>query len=57
MSEENQSCILCLASYFKGTTFLSAAKRQGVNVLLLTSEKIKDEAWPREYIDDILLII
>ncbi len=56
MSERTQSTILCLASYFKGTTFLTAAKRQGARVLLLTREKIKDEAWPREDIDEIFLM-
>jgi len=56
MSEGNQLAILCLASYFKGTTFLSAAKQQGARVLLLTREKIKDEPWPREDIDEIFLM-
>lgn len=56
MSEGNQQTILCLASYFKGTTFLSAAKKAGVKVLLVTREKIKDEAWPREDIDEIFLM-
>ena len=56
MSEGNQLAILCLASYFKGTAFLSAAKQQGARVLLLTREKIKDEPWPREDIDEIFLM-
>lgn len=53
MTDEKQVTILCLASYFKGTTFLSAAKQLGVRVLLLTREKCRDEPWPREDIDDI----
>ncbi|MDX1417532.1 MAG: hypothetical protein R3293_25225, partial [Candidatus Promineifilaceae bacterium] len=56
MPAESQISILCLASYFKGTTFLSAAKEQGVRVLLLTREKIKDEPWPREDIDEVFLM-
>lgn len=56
MTTEHQAAILCLASYFKGTTFLSAAKRQGARVLLLTREKIKDEAWPMEDIDERFLM-
>lgn len=44
---------LCLASYFKGTTFLKAAKNQGCRVLLLTREKLKEEAWPWESIDEV----
>ncbi|MCA9967992.1 MAG: hypothetical protein KC423_27290, partial [Anaerolineales bacterium] len=48
--------ILCLASYFKGTTFLQAAKAQGARVLLLTREKIANEPWPRESIDEMFLM-
>ncbi len=44
--------ILCLASYFKGTDFLTACKSRGWKVLLVTSLSIKDEAWPRESIDE-----
>ncbi|MCA9950682.1 MAG: hypothetical protein KDE48_13615 [Anaerolineales bacterium] len=51
-----QPTILCLASYFKGTTFLKAAKKQGAHVLLLTREKNKDEPWPRDYIDEVFLM-
>ena len=56
MNDEQQVTILCLASYFKGTTFLTAAKRNGARVLLLTREKIKDEAWPMEDIDERFLM-
>lgn len=45
--------ILCLASYFKGTTFLTAAKQLGCRVLLLTREKLKEEPWPLADIDEI----
>ncbi len=43
--------IVCLASYFKGTTFLKAAKAAGAHVILVTREAIADEAWPHEAID------
>ena len=56
MSDGDQLTILCLASYFKGTTFLTAAKEAGARVLLLTREKIKDEPWPREDIDEVFLM-
>lgn len=45
--------ILCLASYFKGTTFLTAAKRAGCRVVLVTREKLQNEPWPWESIDDV----
>ncbi|HEV8345712.1 MAG TPA: hypothetical protein VGQ16_04005 [Vicinamibacterales bacterium] len=45
--------ILCVATYFKGDTFLREAKQQGCTVLLLTSDKLANDAWPREAIDEI----
>lgn len=56
MTEENQMTILCLASYFKGMTFLTAAKKTGVRVILVAREKLKDEPWPREDIDQVFLM-
>ena len=44
--------ILCLSSYFKGAAFLQACKEAGLHVILATNDKNKDEAWPREYIDE-----
>jgi carbamoylphosphate synthase large subunit len=43
--------ILCLASYYKGTSFITAAKALGARVLLLTREKTAAEPWPWESID------
>jgi biotin carboxylase len=45
--------VLCLASYFKGTTFLSAAKALGCRVLLVTRDKLANEPWPWEAIDEV----
>ncbi len=53
---ESPVTILCLASYFKGTTFLRAAKAIGCRVLLVTREKLADEPWPRDVIDEIFLM-
>ena len=44
--------ILCLSSYFKGAAFLEACKEAGLHVILATSDKSKDEPWPRENIDE-----
>ncbi|HET9906955.1 MAG TPA: ATP-grasp domain-containing protein [Anaerolineales bacterium] len=44
--------VLCLASYFKGSAFLQAAKEAGMQVILLTNDKFKDDDWPRESIDE-----
>ncbi len=48
--------ILCLAGYYKGASFLTAAKALGARVILLTREKNADEPWPRESIDELLLM-
>lgn len=53
MAANQPVTILCLASYFKGTSFIEAAKANGAKVILLTREKAKDEAWPRQSIDEL----
>ena len=45
--------IVCLASYYKGEEFIRECHRQGCRTLLLTSQSLKDEEWPRESIDEI----
>ncbi|MBK8905895.1 MAG: ATPase [Anaerolineaceae bacterium] len=52
-SAEKPVTILCLASYFKGTTFLTAAKQAGCRVVLVTREKLHNEPWPWDSIDDV----
>ena len=53
MPQPQHPTILCLASYCKGTTFLQAAKAAGCRVLLLTRDKLRDEAWPHDSLDQI----
>jgi biotin carboxylase len=48
--------ILCLASYEKGAEFLRECRRQGCRVLLLTSQSIGLDPWPRESIDELFLM-
>src|SRR5690606_16515743 len=48
--------ILCLASYFKGHDFIREAHRQGCRVLLVTSESLRDAAWPRECIAEMFYV-
>jgi ATP-grasp domain len=47
---------VCLASYFKGIEFLRECKRQGARVILVTKEKLLQEDWPRESLDDIIAL-
>src|ERR1017187_1515765 len=49
--------ILCLASYEKGHEFLRECKRQGCQVLLLTTLSLQNQAhWPHESIDEIFYL-
>lgn len=53
MSPSRPTTILCLASFYKGEEFIRECKRLGCRVLLLTLEKLRDEPWPRESIDEV----
>ena len=48
--------ILCLASYFKGHDFLRECHRLGARVLLVTREVLRDADWPRDSIDELLVM-
>lgn len=48
--------VLCLASYFKGGLFLEECRRQDCHVILMTEEKLGNEAWPREAIDEFYMM-
>ncbi len=50
---ENQKTYLCISNFFKGNDFLINLKKLGNRVFLITSEKLKDKPWAREYIDEI----
>lgn len=56
MSENRPLTILCVSSYEKGQGFLRTCKSLGCRVLLLTVEKLRDAAWPRESIDEVFLM-
>jgi hypothetical protein len=48
--------LICLASYFKGAEFIRECKRRNCRVILVTKEKILQEDWPRESLDDIIAL-
>ncbi len=56
MNNTHPPTVLCLASYFKGEAFLRTAKQLGCHVILVTQEKLADEPWPRESIDERFLM-
>lgn len=48
--------IICLATYFKGGDFIRECKRLGCNVVLITKEKMLQEDWPRDCIDQLMAV-
>lgn len=48
--------ILCISTYFKGGAFLTALKKEGAKVFLVTSSKLKEKAWPFADIDEIFFL-
>ena len=50
-----QTNFLCLSEELKGTSFLRTLKQAGCGVFVVTREKSRDKAWPREYIDELFV--
>ncbi len=48
--------IICLATYFKGGDFIRECKRLGCQVILVTKEKMLNEDWPRDSIDQLMAV-
>ncbi len=47
---------LCISRFFKGEALMEAAHASGHKVMLLTSGKLRNEAWPWEAIDEVFYI-
>jgi carbamoylphosphate synthase large subunit len=45
--------IICFATFFKGGDFIRQCKAQGGNVILVTKEKMLQEDWPRDILDEV----
>jgi biotin carboxylase len=48
--------LLCLASYFKGVDFIRECKARGAGVVLVVREKVRDEEWPFDCIDELVTV-
>jgi biotin carboxylase len=48
--------IVCLATYFKGGDFIRECKRLGCRVILITKEKMLNEDWPGDSLDDLIAV-
>jgi biotin carboxylase len=47
---------LCISTYFKGSAFLTALKKEGAKVFLVTSSKLKEKSWPFADIDEMFYL-
>ncbi len=56
MTSSAATTILCIASYFKGARFIETCKQLGCRTLLLTRQKLVDEPWPMDSIDERFLM-
>ena len=52
----SQLSFLCIATFFKGQDFMRACKELGNTVYLMTDQKLANEAWPREAIDELFFL-
>ena len=48
--------IICFATFFKGGDFVHECKAQGCNVILVTKEKMLNEDWPRDVLDEVFAL-
>jgi biotin carboxylase len=55
-AQSNPIKIICLATYFKGGDFIRECKRLGCEVVLVTKEKMLQEDWPRDCIDNLTAV-
>jgi hypothetical protein len=49
----NTKTFVCISNYFKGADFLIQLKKLGNKVYLITSEKLRDEPWPFDHVDEV----
>jgi biotin carboxylase len=52
--QQQQPTILCISTYEKGQPFLEEVARLGVNVVLLTVDKLEHADWPRSSISKLV---
>ncbi len=48
-----ENIIVCLSSYFKGYDFIDEMKKLGNTVILVTSNSLREKAWPWASIDEV----
>src|SRR3954469_4735148 len=48
--------VICFATFFKGGDFMRQCKADGCRVILVTKEKMLQEDWPRDVIDEVFAL-
>jgi phosphoribosylamine-glycine ligase len=57
MADSNKPLhIICFATFFKGGDFMRECKAQGGRVTLVTKEKMLNEDWPRDVLDEVFAL-
>lgn len=56
LSGSSPLTIVCLASYFKGGDFIRECHENGAHVILVVKEKLQDEEWPFDCIDQLVAV-
>ena len=54
MTDQQKPTILCISTYEKGQPFMQEVAHLGVNVVLLTVDKLEHANWPRESISKLV---
>lgn len=55
-SESRPLNVVCLATFFKGVDFIRECKSHGCRVVVVTKEKMLQEDWPRDSIDELFAV-
>jgi biotin carboxylase len=48
--------VICFATFFKGSDFMRECKSRGCDVVLVTKEKMLNEDWPRDALDEVFAL-
>ncbi len=55
-NESRPLTVVCLITFFKGAAFIRECKRQGCRVIVVTKERMLEEDWPRDCIDELFAV-
>src|SRR6185369_2775468 len=56
MADTHPLNVICFATFFKGNDFMRECKAAGCHVILVTKEKMLEEDWPRDVLDEVFAL-